>query len=561
MCGIWGIYSKDNYDKISSFLSSEIISKRGPERTSIIYDDNFFVSFSRLAIQGLSISKDQPYKYSFGEDEYMVICNGEIYNIEELRKRYKISIDIKCDIEVIFEVYKKCNMNFQKLNKRLNGEYALVIIKYNNTKIIDIYFSTDTSSVRPLFLLKTENYIIWSSLLIGITSYIKDKEITKYDIIRIKPSYLYTYNVNKNSLISECYMKNNIEKLYFNIDVYRKIVKEKFITSIKKRLSSDRPIGCLLSGGLDSSLVASIASKILLKENKRLKTYSIGMKNSPDLYYAKKVAEFIDSDHNEIIIDENEALSYIEETIKNIESYDITSIRASIPQYILCKWIKKNTNIKVLLIGDGSDELFGSYKYFSLAPSIEEAEKDRNRILDDIYLFDGLRADRCISNNGLEARLPFLDKEFVSVCKRLPYELLSTNDNSKTIYIKESKIDIEDELCVYDTKKIEKWFIRSCFEGYLPSELLWRSKVAFSDGITSIENSWYSIIKKYCESKEYNINYSECYGDISEEAKYYKSVWTSIFDNRFSRVIPYYWLPRWSNSKDPSARTLENYKE
>jgi asparagine synthase (glutamine-hydrolysing) len=318
-------------------------------------------------------------------------------------------------------------------------------------------------------------------------------------------------------------------------------VKLKVIATLENavinRLNSDRPIGCLLSGGLDSSLVAGIAARELKDKGMKLKTFSIGMTGGTDLKYARMVADYIDSEHTEVIFTPEEGLSVLEDVIKTTETFDITTIRASVGQYLLSKWISQNTDIKVILNGDGADECQMGYLYNYYSPSHIESHKDCIRLLDNIHLYDGLRVDRCISRWGLEARVPYLDKNFVNL-----YKIIHPN----------LKMPIRGE-------RMEKWLIRSAFERskLIPKEVLWRIKEAFSDGVSNTENSWFSILQKHT-IPSYNKVYIHC-PPISNESRYYREIFEKIFGDEVSHVIPYFWMPKWIQSNDPSARTLPLY--
>jgi asparagine synthase (glutamine-hydrolysing) len=305
-------------------------------------------------------------------------------------------------------------------------------------------------------------------------------------------------------------------------------------------MQSERPLGALLSGGLDSSLVAGIAAKLLSEENKRLTTFSIGMDaESPDIKYARKVADHINSIHHEIIIPVEIWIENLKNVIRQIETYDITTIRASTGQYLLAKWISENTDIKVLLNGDGADELESGYLYFYNAPGATGAHNENLRLLENIHYYDVLRVDRGISAWGLEARVPFLSKDFVdlylSIDKNLRHPLKG------------------------EGSRIEKYLIRNAFtdEDLIPSGVLWRKKEAFSDGVSHVKKSWFEYIKEYIEAQVSDEEFAKHIIDFpSKEAYWYKKIYSSYYpvSNNFLR----YWMPKWSNeTKDPSARVLK----
>jgi asparagine synthase (glutamine-hydrolysing) len=312
-----------------------------------------------------------------------------------------------------------------------------------------------------------------------------------------------------------------------------KTIHDLLVKSVQKRLSSDREIGCLLSGGLDSSLIASILSKELKKSDKVLHTFSIGFPDSTDIVYARQVAKHIESEHHEYIIQYNDAITYIEDVIKTIETYDTTTIRASTPMYLLCKWINENFPHKVIFSGEGSDELLCGYLYFHNAPTALDAHIDSLRLLNDLYKYDVLRADRCTAGNSLEFREPFLDKDLINF-------VVAMNPDYK---------------CPRDG--YEKEILRRAFsDNYLPDNVLWRRKAAFSDAVSSSEKPWYKWIQEYVSNSEENI---KDYGGTLE-SNYYKTLFYKNF-NCYNPIIPL-WLPRWSNvGNEPSATVLDIYKK
>ena len=307
---------------------------------------------------------------------------------------------------------------------------------------------------------------------------------------------------------------------------------------------SERDIGCLLSGGLDSSLITSIVSKYQY-ENK-LNTFSIGMQGSIDLEYSETVANYLNTKHHQIEISEDEFLEAIETVIYNIESYDTTTVRASVGNYLVSKYIKENTDCKVIFNGDGSDEVCCGYVYLKNSPSENELQKESERLVKELHYFDVLRSDRSISSNGLEARTPFLDKAFVKYYLSIPAELKEFDG----------------------VQRLEKHLLRKAFDNkdFLPKNVLWRRKCAFSDGVSSKNNSWHKIIQNHIDKiitdKEFNElkdTYDHCPPQL-KESYYYRKVFDSFFPNQH-KLIPHFWMPKWTNVTDPSARELEEYSE
>ena len=338
---------------------------------------------------------------------------------------------------------------------------------------------------------------------------------------------------------------------------YEKNIVKYLCDAVKKRcLNTERPIACLLSGGLDSSLITALVNHFYKMEfglDKTIETYSIGLKDSEDLKYAKIVADYLGTNHTEIILTEKEMFDVIPEVIYAIESYDTTSIRASIGNYLLGKYISKNSDAKVIFNGDGSDELSGGYLYMKNCPDSIEFDCETRRLLSDIHLFDVLRSDKCISSHGLEPRTPFLDKTFVNYYLSIPQkERFEKN------------------------KIIEKYFIRNSFtfanfedvygKQILPDEILWRRKEAFSDGVSSKGRSLYVILQEFISTTlklehYYEENIIDKYPiSIETEKLYYKKFFDSYYPH-CDNIVPYFWMPRYTNATDPSARTLDVYNK
>ena len=331
---------------------------------------------------------------------------------------------------------------------------------------------------------------------------------------------------------------NKISTDLDDIEIITKKIHDTFCEAIKKRVeTTDRPIASLLSGGLDSSIVTALVSRLYPKS---LETYSIGLENSEDLKYARIVATALGTQHTEIIISEDDLFNFIPHTIKNIESYDTTTVRASVGNYLVAKYISENSEAKVIFNGDGSDELMGGYLYMSKASDHLEFDKECKHLLKNIHYFDVLRSDRSISTNGLEPRTPFLDRSFVDLFLSIPSDIR------------------------YETNKLqEKYLFRKAFDkDYLPKEILWRRKEAFSDGVSSQKRSWYKIIEEKVQQQT-NITYDleKNYDHNSPqtlEQLYYRTIFEKYYPNQ-GLNIPYYWMPKYIDATDSSARSLDIY--
>jgi len=553
MCGIWALLGKQRDDGSHSYSYYKSIQPRGPDKSQLIEFDGIRIGFHRLAIMDLSANGDQPFVFDVPDENRTIywICNGELYNYVKLSMKYNITTRSDSDCEIIGPLYY--NHGIDVLCRELNGEYAFIIFDIDhNTNITKVFVARDRFGIRPLFIAHNDTNVWLSSELKGIpvdVTNAKQFPPRSYQQIDIAQDY----NIVYHDIVSYY----EIGHTGFNNDGISTIqtqIRNKLIQSVSDRLVSDRPLGCLLSGGLDSSLVASIAASILAETGNQLNTFSIGLDDSTDEYYARKVAEHIGSNHTHIVLTNDDFLKNIRNVVYATETYDVTTVRASTGQYLVSKWIHDNTDIKVLLIGDGSDELAAGYMYFFNAPNARESHAENMRLLNDIHYYDVLRADRGVADNGLEARVPFLDHEFVDYYLSCDPEL--RNPIMKT--------DAQPG-------RMEKWLLRSSFmdatwadgRAYLPDCVLWRRKEAFSDGVSSKAKSWYSIIQEhvsehYTDADLETAKQTYTMAPRTKEALYFRELFTGMFGNR--DVIPYYWLPKWSGDiHEPSARVLSVY--
>jgi len=553
MCGIWQLFfNKNNFD-ISSYIQLFYnIQSRGPDATNLIENiNNTIIGFHRLAINDISTNGMQPFYLECNNIRYTLICNGEIYNYKNILDILNYIPKSNSDCEILIPLFIKCN-DINKFLNYINGEFSLILTIDNlidNTR--NILIATDPHSVRPLFYQSINNNLLISSLIKGLSSDYKCYRL-------LQGQYIYfTQKKNGNVIFNNTniYNKYIIPKFITIAEQYNlyKLIVNKLINAVKIRLHSNRPICCLLSGGLDSSLVAAITQRLIKQNNPNdtLHTFTIGMKNGSDLLYAKQVANHINSIHTEIYFTPEEGINVLNDVIYVCETYDITTIRASVGQYLLAKYISEKTDFKVVLNGDGADEIAMGYLYFFLAPTIIDAQNESLRLIKNICKFDGLRVDRCLSNFGLEARLPFLDKHFVNMYLNLnPLLKKPTNE------------------------RMEKFLIRTAFaviynyDPILPNNILWRKKEAFSDGVSNINNSWFKITQEYCKSKITNnelellkVKHKDHMPPYNHESAYYRKKFIEYFGTKAQYCIPYYWLPKWSDTTDPSARTLNIYND
>lgn len=531
MCGIFGYFSENSIDNefINILTKNGMkIKYRGPDNTQCcLLNNNQFIMFHRLCINDLSDAGNQPLLHP-DDSNIILICNGEIFNFKDLKENNKFIMNSLSDCEIILHLYKKFGID--KTVRLLDGDFAFILIDNNINKI---YVSRDPFGVRSLYIGTSNNNDL------AISSELKSLHEICNIIEQFKPG---------------CYMELSDRKYvqyYSYMYPVKNTFKDKIILKIQelleksviKRMISDRPIGCLLSGGLDSSLITALVVK---NSKEKIKTFSVGFENSVDIINARKVAEFLETDHYELILTEEEMLQAIEKDIELIESYDTTTIRASTPMYLLCKYIKENTDITVIFSGEGSDEASGSYMYFHNAPSANDFNYETCRLLKDLCYFDVLRGDKSSSSNGLEIRVPFLDKEFIQYY-----------------------MSISPDLKMPSTFDIEKYLLRKSFEesNIIPNEILWRKKEGMSDGVSKKNRGWFEIIQEYVCNKisddEMN-NASQTFPfntPKTKESLYFRKIFNKFYPGR-EDTIPYYWLPKWcGNISEPSARVLNCYND
>jgi asparagine synthase (glutamine-hydrolysing) len=532
MCGI-AVYVSLN-PSANTRSAVKLLEARGPEGTRVVEVSNMLAfGFTRLAINGLTEGGMQPFKK--GDITWM--CNGEIYNSKELNASLGID-SAGSDCYCIGDLYLRHKDDLAAFARSLDGVFALAIYDSESDKLI---LARDPYGIRPLYKASC-NYTG-----LAFASEVKAFIPGYTNVLHVLPGTVEVYDVNSMRLVQTIqnhtvpWITNPTLTLPTAIDSVRAAL----LTAVEKRLLTDRPVAALLSGGLDSSLIASMVQRSLTQLGKPpLKTFSIGFKGSSDLKHAKLVADYIGSDHTEIVMTPDQFFDKVPEVIKAIESYDTTTVRASVGNYLIAKEIRKLTDCKVVFNGDGADELFGGYLYFRSAPNDAAFHAETGRLLEDIHMFDVLRSDRSISSNGLEARTPFLDKQFVAVVRSLPPSLLRPDG------------------------KIEKSILREAFKnGWLPEEVLMRRKEAFSDGVSSPEKAWFQEIQERVSKciphdwTKHTFNSDHLMPRTPEEY-YYRAHFNNYYPHAAKVNVPYRWMPKWSpETTDPSARTLNLYNQ
>lgn len=494
---------------------------RGPDESRIINTGNGLLGFHRLAIMGLTPEGMQPFQLG----DSWIVCNGEIYGFEKIKAKLssKYRFASGSDCEILLPMYREYG---DAMFGMLDAEYALIIYDGETGEYIA---ARDPIGIRPLYYGYDSNgTIVFASEPKNLTNicakilpfppgcYYKGGNFIRYrDVAKVE---------------SVCY--DDLETVCHKIH-------DKLVSGVAKRLVSDSKIGFLLSGGLDSSLVCAIAQKEL---SRPIRTFGIGMKEDAiDLKYARQVADYIGSDHTEVYMTKDEVLASLDDVVHMLGTFDITTIRASMGMYLLCKWIHENTDIRVLLTGEISDELFG-YKYTDFAPSPEEFQKESEKRVRELHMYDVLRADRCISVNSLEARVPFGDLDFVS------YVL---------------SVDPKKKVNVYNKGK---YLLRHAFEGdYLPHEILYREKAAFSD---AVGHSMVDYLKEYANGRYTDEEYDrrrQKYRHatpFTKESLLYREIFEKYYPGQGEMIVDF-WMPNkaWKGCdvNDPSARVLSNY--
>ena len=520
MCSIMAYCRQDApRDKFEEGFSRTI--SRGPDDSRIVDTGAGLMGFHRLAIMGLTPEGMQP----FGLGGDYVVCNGEIYGFDKFRKALegKHAFASDSDCEVLLPLYKEYGTDMFAM---LDAEFACVIYDSARGRFVA---ARDPIGIRPLFYGYDETgSVMFASEAINLVG-LTDK------IMPFPPGCYY----DGEAFVRYCDIASVSEVCKDGVEEACRNIREKLVAGIEKRLVADAKVGFLLSGGLDSSLVCAVAAK---KSVQPIKTFSIGMNGDAiDLKYAREVADYIGSDHTEVIIDKDKVLASLDKVIKTLGTFDITTVRASIGMYLVCKAIHETTDIRVLLTGEISDELFG-YKYTDFAPSAEEFQKEAEKRVRELFMYDVLRADRCISVNSLEARVPFGDLDFVKYVMSL---------------------DPAIKMNVYGKGK---YLLRKAFEGdWLPYDILMREKAAFSD---AVGHSMVDYLKEYADGYYTDKEYEEKRALYAHARPFTKEslLYREIFEKHYpgqGEMIKDFWMPNKSwkgcDVSDPSARVLSNY--
>jgi asparagine synthase (glutamine-hydrolysing) len=548
MCGIVGVFDlKVNHLELKPTVlkMSKKVRHRGPDWSGIFYCEKAILAHERLSI----VDPESGRQPLYSKDRNLILAvNGEIYNHQEIRKRYESTYEFQThsDCEVILPLYRDKGPEFLE---EMNGIFAFAL--YDREK--DCYFiARDHIGIIPLYMGWDQygNFYVASELkaLEGIC-----KKIEEF----LPGHYLYS----KDGVMKKWYTRDwmdysAVENNSTSIDDLRSALE----ASVHRQLMSDVPYGVLLSGGLDSSVVSAVAKKFAPKRIEtddkseawwpRLHSFAVGLTGSPDLAAARKVADHIGTVHHEINFTVEEGLDAIRDVIYHIETYDVTTVRASTPMYLLARVIK-SMGVKMVLSGEGADEIFGGYLYFHKAPNPKALHEETVRKLSKLHLYDCLRANKSLCAWGVEGRVPFLDKEFMDVAMRLnPRDKMTSKD------------------------RIEKWVLRKAFEDYLPASVAWRQKEQFSDGVgyNWIDSLKALTSKEVSDEQLANAKYRfPINPPMSKEEYFYRSIFSEHFPSdcaascvpsvpsvACSTAEALAWDASFKNMIDPSGRAVKN---
>ena len=549
MCGIVAAFEVKNSNNLRNQVleMSRRIRHRGPDWSGIYMSEKAILTHERLSIVDPK-SGGQPIISK--NNDLILAANGEIYNHDDLKKNLSINYNFttKSDCEIILALYEEKGVNF--LND-LNGIFAFALY---DKKTENYLIARDHLGIIPLYMgWDSEKNFFVASELKALEGFCNE--------IKIFPPGHYFSSENSQLI---CWYKTKWEKFEHvknNISDFS-LIKESLINAVKRQLMSDVPYGVLLSGGLDSSITSAIAKifceKRVESNDKNsawwptLHSFAVGLQDSPDLSAAKNAAKYIGTVHHEIVFTIQEGLDAIKDVIYHLETYDVTTIRASIPMYLMARVIK-SMGIKMVISGEGADEIFGGYLYFHKAPSAEEFHKETVRKLKKLHQYDCLRANKSLAAWGVEGRVPFLDKEFLDVA-------MSLNPKDKMI----------------NSKKIEKWILRKTFEELLPKEIAWRQKEQFSDGVGY---NWIDELKKIVNKEISDDLYNNSSvkfpinTPLNKEEYYYRKIFESFFPSdsaaksvpsipsvACSSEIALKWDASFSGKNDPSGRSVINHE-
>jgi asparagine synthase (glutamine-hydrolysing) len=552
MCGITCSITNSNIGTSIQHLQHcfDKIKHRGPDSSQFIQiDENVIFGFHRLSINDLSSDGMQPLKLK----NLVLIANAEIFNHLELKQLYNFNTHSKSDCEIILHLYDYFSGDLKKVCNNLRGsEYAFIIYDSNKKHLA---FARDNFGIRPLFYTYNNNTYYFASELKSLP-YFSSHSSYIFDYSHCLPGEFGHIDIIKNIFFKQFHyffpVINNLHSLFCpeQIESIHKNINSLLKQAVKQRIMGERNIGAFLSGGIDSSLVCAL----LAKELPNIHFFSIGLsENGKDIIASKKVIEHLkisSERHHCVYFTIEDGYKVLNDVIYHLESFDVTTIRAGIPQYLLSKWISENTDIKVLFTGSGSDEYFNGYQYGKKIIDKDMLLKDSKRLLSELYLYDNLREDRVTSAFGLELRVPFLDQELVDYVLSIPSEYKLSNPM---------------------VTLMEKMLLRNSFkdENLIPYDILFRRKEAFSDAVSTDDKSWYkNLVDIYINPTITDHEFETCRKQFkhltpqTKEELFYRLIFNEHF-KKYEHIIPHLWLPPkyiCENIIDPSATVLDCYE-
>jgi len=531
MCGIF-FYTGPVRPTSELYALFMKIKHRGPDNSQfhVMLTENgsrmVVLGFHRLSINGIAPYDEQP----FIKDKLYTMCNGEIWNhadLELANTDTNININTTSDCACLLPGYAKYGM--KALCQSIDGVFGLLVYDEINNSV---NVARDPVGIRSLYWNQDHDSLFIASELKAFPSALTT-------VTAFPPGHYATATLG-SPLEFECYIQKPLISYNPNTpDSTMTELHDTLTKAVEKRLMSGRPVGCILSGGLDSTLVTAIVCKLQRERGitDKMRTYTIGLEGGEDLKWARLASEYLGTEHHEFVVSETDFLDAIPTVIKSIESYDVTTVRASTGNWLVAKKIAELKKDVVLFCGDVADELLGGYRGFGLAKTASDFEAANVKMMSDVHRFDVLRSEKSFTAHGLEGRVPFADKDVLRCVAQFPSAVKMWSDN----------------------QRIEKQLLRETFEGYLPKELLWRRKEAFSDGVSSTHRSWYSIIQSYLEKIHPHETDSirEHMPPYDIESSYYRHE----FEHHYASVkcIPYFWKHPFTTEIDPSARKLVNY--
>lgn len=537
MCGIFAsIATPPETDPADLHHALGSLSHRGPDvLCSMTPTPSIYMGCTRLKLVGLDDDSNEP----IDVDDCVLICNGMIYNYQDVQREHTFSYSTRNDCESIIHLYREHGP--VEMMQRLDGVFAFVLY---DARLQQVIVGRDALGIRPLFMLQCDD----GSIRFASESPCLQSPSGTVSWIRPGTGIVFTLDPRTGAI----QRRDALQWWSWNTTRTPWLVSRDdtpLLTllrrAVQKRMLGERPIGALLSGGIDSSVIAALVAQALpaLPAPARLQTFSIGLEGSPDVIAARRVAAFIGSDHHEVLVTAQDMLDALPEVARALQTFCVTTIRASTPMYLLCKYIREHTDVKILFNGDVSDELFGSYAYFAHAPSDQAFTEENYRLIDNVFRYDVLRSDRCTAAWGLDARTPFADKEFAQYVMTMPATEKRASGN-----------------------RMEKFALRTEIAAakVLPDDIVWRSKTAFSDGVSTESNSWHTILQRHFDASidDTDPSWQAFLRDwvtrtpLTKEAFCYASLFPSRPD--YIALIGESWMPRFVTTNDPSARSYDN---